>query len=51
MGYPPTGRRMTINVIDICRSDNDGRIVEHWGVADVLGVLVQLGLIPPPGAR
>jgi predicted SnoaL-like aldol condensation-catalyzing enzyme len=42
---------MTINVIDICRFDDDGRIVEHWGVADVLGVLVQLGLMPTPGAQ
>src|SRR5579883_2949960 len=27
---PPTGREMTIDVIDICRF-RDGRIAEHWG--------------------
>jgi predicted ester cyclase len=26
----------------------DGRMVEHWGVPDRLGVLRQLGLLAPP---
>jgi predicted ester cyclase len=45
MGHPPTGRSMTITVIDICCFAN-GQMVEHWGVADTFGVLTQLGLIP-----
>ena len=43
MGHPPTGRPMRIDVIDVVRV-RDGRIVEHWGVPDRLGVLRQLGL-------
>jgi predicted ester cyclase len=43
MGNPPTGRTMRIDVIDVVRV-RDGRITEHWGVPDRLGVLRQLGL-------
>jgi predicted ester cyclase len=43
MGHPPTGKPMRIDVIDVVRV-RDGRIVEHWGVPDRLGVLRQLGL-------
>jgi predicted ester cyclase len=49
MGHPPTGRQMEIDVFDVVRVE-DGRIVEHWGVPDRLGVLFQLGLVRPPAA-
>jgi len=42
MGHPPTGRSFRIDVIDVMRVVS-GRIVEHWGVPDRLGVLFQLG--------
>ena len=45
MGAPATGRRIDITVIDIVRVV-DGRLVEHWGVADRLTVLQQIGLAP-----
>jgi|SRR3954451_20003007 predicted ester cyclase len=48
-GNPPTGRRFAIDVIDVVRF-RDGRIVEHWGVADRLGVMFQLGLLSWPSA-
>jgi predicted ester cyclase len=48
MGQPPTGKTMEIDVIDIARFE-DGMMVEHWGVPDRLGVLLQLGLFPPTG--
>jgi predicted ester cyclase len=35
---------MEIDVIDIARFEN-GKIVEHWGVPDQLGILIQLGLL------
>ena len=47
MGNPPTGRKVRIDVIDIARFA-DGKIVEHWGVPDQLGAMLQLGLLPIP---
>jgi predicted ester cyclase len=41
----PTGRAFEVTVIDICRF-RDGRVVEHWGVADRFAQLHQLGLLP-----
>ena len=43
-GRPPTGRPMDITVIDVIRVA-DGRMVEHWGVADRLAMLKQIGAI------
>jgi predicted ester cyclase len=40
-GIPPTGRRVAIGSIHICRVAN-GAIVEHWGNSDDLGMLRQL---------
>jgi steroid delta-isomerase-like uncharacterized protein len=48
MGLPPTGKPFTLTAIDILRIV-DGKIVEHWGEADTLGLLQQLGAIPAPG--
>jgi len=48
MGIPPTGKRVTIAAIDILRFEN-GRIAEHWGNPDLLGMMRQLGVIPAPG--
>src|SRR3954451_15690829 len=42
---PPTGKSITITVIDIFRFEN-GMIVEHWGVPDRFAGIVQLGLFP-----
>lgn len=47
MGHPPTGRTFRIDVFDTLRVV-DGRIVEHWGVPDRLGVLLQIGAVRPP---
>ena len=47
MGFPPTGKSFEIDVMDVARFE-DGRIVEHWGVPDQLGLLIQLGLMPRP---
>jgi steroid delta-isomerase-like uncharacterized protein len=48
MGIPPTGRDMSMEVIDIIRLAN-GKFVEHWGVMDAMAMMQQLGAIPPPG--
>jgi predicted ester cyclase len=47
-GIAPTGKRITVVGIWIDRIV-EGRIVERWGVVDMLGVLQQLGVIPAPG--
>lgn len=46
-GQPPTGRKAFIDVIDVCRFEN-GKVVEHWGVPDQLGMMMALGHITPP---
>lgn len=48
MGLPPTGKRVEIDVIDICRFEG-GKMVEHWGVPDRFALLEQLGALPRPG--
>ncbi len=50
MGHPPTGRRIRADVFDVVRVV-DGRMIEHWGVPDRLGVLFQLGILKPPAPR
>jgi predicted ester cyclase len=45
-GIAPTGREVEIHVIDIVRVAG-GRIVEHWNCVDRLGLLAQLGALPP----
>ncbi|HET6883501.1 MAG TPA: ester cyclase [Pirellulales bacterium] len=46
-GVPATGRRFAIQEIQIFRIV-DGKMVEHWQVADLFGMLVQLGLASSP---
>ncbi len=48
VGIPPTGKTVTFGAIDIIRVAG-GKLVEHWGVTDNLGLLQQLGVVPPPG--
>jgi predicted ester cyclase len=47
MGAAPTGRPIAITVMDVCRY-GDGKIAEHWGVADQLSLLGQIGALPRP---
>jgi len=44
---PGSGKPVTVDVIDICRFQ-DGRIVEHWGIADRMGVMEQVGMPQAP---
>lgn len=47
-GMPPTNKPYSMESIDIVRFDDEGRAVEHWGIADAMGAMGQLGLLPPP---
>jgi steroid delta-isomerase-like uncharacterized protein len=46
MGVPATGKRAEIQLIDIMSFDDDGLVREHWGVADLLSLMQQLGGVP-----
>lgn len=48
MGIPPTGKTVKMGVIDILRLEG-GQFVERWGEADTMGMMQQLGVVPPPG--
>jgi predicted ester cyclase len=52
MGREPTGKAFAVRHIYIWRIA-DGKIVDHWGSRDDLGLLGQLGLLltPPPPRR
>jgi predicted ester cyclase len=44
MGHPATGKKVEVDVIDVCRFEN-GKMVEHWGVPDQLSMMEQIGLL------
>jgi len=45
LGIPPNGKVVEITGISIHRIA-DGKLVEHWANADLLGLLQQMGAIP-----
>ncbi len=47
MGMAPSGKSMSIDVLRIFRIQG-GKIVEDWGVPDVLGMMQQLGHAQQP---
>jgi len=49
-GLPPTGKKIEIAGITIERI-KDGKIVERQVLSDWLGMMQQLGLVPPPQAN
>ena len=48
MGIAPTGKQITVGIIEILRIAG-GKMVEHWNVVDSLGMMQQLGAVPAPG--
>jgi predicted ester cyclase len=44
-GVPSTGKPFAITIMDECRFEN-GKIVEHWGVADQLALMAQIDALP-----
>jgi steroid delta-isomerase-like uncharacterized protein len=49
MGIPPTGKKVSWTGIIIYRLDDDGKVVERWQDFDALGMLQQMGAVPPMG--
>ena len=48
MGAPPTGKPVQIASMVIVRL-RDGRFVERWEQMDLLGLMLQLGVVSQPG--
>ena len=48
MGIAPTGNQISISGVNIFRITG-GKIVEHWVNYDAMGLMQQLGAIPPQG--
>ena len=48
LGVAPTGQAVTITATDIVHIEH-GKVVEHWGNMDELGLLRQLGAFPARG--
>jgi steroid delta-isomerase-like uncharacterized protein len=44
LGNPPTGNKLNFDVVDIFRIE-DGKIAEHWDVADTLKLFTQVGKV------
>ena len=44
LGNPPTGNKLNFDTVDIFRIEN-GKIAEHWDVADTLKLFTQVGKI------
>jgi predicted SnoaL-like aldol condensation-catalyzing enzyme len=44
LGNPPTGNKLKFDVVDIFRIQ-DGKIAEHWDVADTLKLFTQVGKV------
>jgi steroid delta-isomerase-like uncharacterized protein len=49
MGIPPTGKKLSWSGIIIYRLDDDGKVIERWQDFDALGMLQQMGAVPPLG--
>jgi steroid delta-isomerase-like uncharacterized protein len=45
LGIPPTGKTIQFETVDAMRV-RDGKITDHWGVANLYSVLQQLGKLP-----
>lgn len=49
-GLPPTGKQISLSIMHIDRVEN-GKIIEHWGQGDALGLMQQLGIVFLPGPK
>ena len=51
LGIAPTHRKIHFETVDVMRVRN-GKITEHWGVANLLSLMQQIGgWTPPPSAE
>jgi predicted ester cyclase len=50
LGIAPTGREVTWTETHVGRYEN-GKLVEHWGNSDDLGLMQQMGAVPGMGVQ
>ena len=50
LGNPPTGRLVEVQGIIFARTKK-GQIIEDWTLIDQMGILQQLGVVPPPRGK
>ena len=48
--FPPTGKKVEVRLLGIMRVEN-GKVSEIWAEWDNLGILMQLGHMPPVGGE
>ena len=48
MGVPPTGKSIKVQAMNFYFFSN-GKIVKEYGQPDFMGLMIQIGAIPPPG--
>ena len=44
-----TGETFAMDAIYLVLASEQGQIAHHWGMADTIGTVGQLGLLPAPG--
>lgn len=49
LGYPPTNNQIRFDTVDMYRL-RDGKLCEHWDVADTRALFTQVGALPGGGA-
>jgi predicted ester cyclase len=49
LGTPASGHDVQLAITTILTM-RDGKCVERWSTADTLGLPIQVGAVPPPGA-
>jgi predicted ester cyclase len=49
-GLPPTDKQIKLSIMHIDRIEN-GKIMEHWGQGDAIGLMQQLGVVFLPGPK
>jgi predicted SnoaL-like aldol condensation-catalyzing enzyme len=47
-GTAPTNKPFDVESIDIMRVNDEGKFTDHWGIADTMTMMQQLGLAPSP---
>ena len=46
-GIAATNKQVKVDGMDIWR-EQDGQLIENWVVMDIIGLMTQLGVVPPP---